>query len=129
MSRIGDDIELAVNIARVPCQVPTALEDQVKLAGVLHLTVEAFAERSTFKQVSIRADGHGHILIILAHGAHMIHELHLVELGPIGIARVGEDGEVVDQDEHVVLLAPTVERYLFLQFCCEGAKIVMAHHI
>ena len=63
---------------------------------MLHLAVEAFAERPTLKQVSIRADGYGHILIILAHGAYMVHKFHLVELRPIRIARVGEYGEVID---------------------------------
>ena len=42
---------------------------------------------------------------------------------------VDELEDVVQALTHVVLLAPTVQRHLLLQLACEGAKILMAHHI
>ena len=56
----------------------------------------------------------------------MIYELHLVKLGPIRVTGVGQNAELVDQDQDIRI---SKERNLFIDFGGEGSEIVVGHHV
>lgn len=112
-------------------KVAATLEDQIELIRVFHLAVESLTKWLTLHQVSVRADRHAHERIVGTQSAHVVHELHLVEVRRVSVARVGQDAEVVNEDEDVGLAvnSTAVQAYLLIDFARQVAQILMAHQV